>query len=327
MFDIIITTNNRPETVLSLVKDILSLDNRCANLIIVDSSESENKVLREDCEIKYIRSSYKCQPYQRYLGFLVSCSDHIIFLDDDLRLKDRHVFTKMMSIYEDIEDVVGVTARVRYHSGLFVNDEVRSITKNMGITARIMNRITFNDIPIAGKLGLSGNGGGYPETSTYVDYFPGPVMSFKREIINDLFNNNLFAAYVKGLGKGEDKYISVKANDFGRLYCLSECDHFEHPPIVSSYNTNLKDFQKRVTFSRYMLMKRIGSVRQRGNIYVLLQFIWYTFFRILGSFNNLRRLQGQIIGIKTIILYGCKPDKFDYFVAAKKDSKFINFDE
>lgn len=325
MFDIIIATYKRPQIVNSLVSQILNLKYGPKNLIIVDSSDLCNEELFSNNKVKYIKSSFKAQPYQRYVGLLASTSKYIIFLDDDVEILVKDVFFKIINVFNSNSNVVGVTAKVDYKSGLFVNNQVNSISKFFGFSNSLLNKITLNYIPKKGKISITGNGGGYPSASSFVDYFPGPVMSFRREIADDLFDNDLFYAYVNGIGKGEDKYISTKANGSGKLFCLADENYFFHPPIESSYNTGVADFQTKVTFSRFLLTKRISKIFRKKKYSYIYYFMWYNFFRMIGSFNNIKRLKGNIQGTFKILIYFLIIDKtkFDYFLRAKSDSQKI----
>ena len=72
MISIIICTYNRPNIVVKLISLLRKQTIDPNEIIVVDSSDTLNKSLADDNDIKYIQSSHKNQPYQRYLGFLCS---------------------------------------------------------------------------------------------------------------------------------------------------------------------------------------------------------------------------------------------------------------
>jgi len=84
-------------------------------------------------------------------------------------------------------------------------------------------------------------------------------MAFRREIIYYLFDGLLFTLYEKGIGKGEDKYISMKAVKYGKLAFIGkQC--ILHPSHPSHYFTNVESFAKRELFSRYVLSLRYAEI-------------------------------------------------------------------
>ena len=206
-----------------------------------------------------------------------------------------------------------------------VQDTLKSYSKYLGVFKPFLERISLNYTPKYGKISINGNGGGYPLTSSFVDYFPGPNMAFKREVALNLFDENLFEAYTMKIGKGEDKYLSMKANLFGNLYCLANKYYFNHPPIESSYNSGLREFQTKQSYSRYMLMKQYMNVFCNLNHFTLFVYLWYSSFRLVGSLNNLERFKGIIQGIRLVFKYCIKSKKIfqdiSFFDIAINDSK------
>jgi hypothetical protein len=325
--NIIISTCNRPIQLRSLVNCLLQYGAIVDKIIIVDSSDSKI-IFPKDNKLKHIYSSFKAQPYQRYVGLLSSESEYVVFLDDDLEILCTSVFSDILDVFRSDSTIVGVTAKVDYKSGLFVQDTLKSYSKYLGVFKPFLERISLNYTPKHGKISINGNGGGYPLTSSFVDYFPGPNMAFKREVALNLFDENLFEAYTMKIGKGEDKYLSMKANLFGNLYCLANKYYFNHPPIESSYNSGLREFQTKQSYSRYMLMKQYMNVFYNFNYFTIFVYLWYSLFRLLGSLNNLERFKGIIQGIKLVFKYYIRPKKIfqdiSFFDIAINDSKNNN---
>lgn len=330
-FDVVICTYNRPKRVNSLVKQILTCSFGPSTLIVIDSSEEENFFLKLHESVKYLTSTYKAQPYQRYVGLLASTSNYVCFLDDDLDVLNSGVFEKMLNVFKENRQVVGVTARVDYRSGLFVGKEAKSITRNLGGLKRVLQRISLNSYPAPGKISLVGNGGGYLHTDGYVCYFPGPNMAFERNVAFQLFDETLLDAYIKKIGKGEDKYLSMKANLYGKLYCLGKENYFFHPPIESSYNSGLTEFQVKQAFSRYLLINRYLNVFFKMGKFSIFVYTWYCFFRLLGSINNFRRFKGVLKGMLFVFKYRIFSWRIvpqtNFMNFAKVDSKVIDLNE
>jgi glycosyltransferase involved in cell wall biosynthesis len=325
MLDILIPTYNRKPQVLNLVNQILKSGFNPSNIIVVDSSDDINFDLRNHDKVLYLRSSFKAQPYQRYVALLAAKSEFVMFLDDDLEVLNDRVFQEVLDTFLTNQEIVGVTAKVDYHGGLFVQNSIKTMSRFLGPFKNVFQKISLNNNPTPGKINVVGNGGGYTIGNEYVQYFPGPNMSFRKEICLKLFDEILFAAYVRKIGKGEDKYLSMKANQFGKLYCLGELTHFYHPPIESSYNSKLVEFQTKQNYSRYLLIKQYLQTFRKNDFLAIPIFFWYSGMRLIGSLNNFNRFKGILIGTKHVILFGlnCKrmyPSSY-FFETAKKDSK------
>lgn len=61
-FDVIICTYNRPVILIKLAKQLIKLNPLPEKILIVDSSDVENKEIQQIELVHYIRSSHKNQP-------------------------------------------------------------------------------------------------------------------------------------------------------------------------------------------------------------------------------------------------------------------------
>ena len=100
-FSIVIATYNRPNKVTELIDKLLNLNEQTTKIIVVDASDEHSDILLGREKIIYLRSSHKNQPFQRYLGYLASDTEILIFLDDDLEVVDKEFVTKIREIFED----------------------------------------------------------------------------------------------------------------------------------------------------------------------------------------------------------------------------------
>ena len=138
--DIIITTYNRQEKIKELVRFIQRFKRFFDLLIVVDSSEVVSKKLYDDENVVYLRSSYKNQPYQRYLGFIYSKSKWLLYLDDDMELL-HNTFDKIAQLIHVHNDkgLIGLGFRNR-HQETFVAKMPKSILgrfNNLGFTRMV----------------------------------------------------------------------------------------------------------------------------------------------------------------------------------------------
>ena len=100
-FDVIIATFNRKESLAILVSQILECSKLPENIIIIDSSAIIDRDIQSINLVQYIKSSHANQPYQRYIGSLVSNNDILVYFDDDMRIVDNQCFEKILSLYDD----------------------------------------------------------------------------------------------------------------------------------------------------------------------------------------------------------------------------------
>lgn len=163
MIDIIITTYNRPAKVIELVNCLLALPEKPKRVIVVDSSDIDNEQLKAMMGVKYLKSSHKNQPYQRYLGFVNAESEFLVFLDDDMEVVDEGFIPKLLNIFKDTK-VTGVAIK-------FENKHKDSLlaqmpTSQISIANNTLNKTKrwLSGWPIlpAGKFGLCGNRGKQP---------------------------------------------------------------------------------------------------------------------------------------------------------------------
>jgi glycosyltransferase involved in cell wall biosynthesis len=300
MFDIVITTYNRPAFIESLVKQI----NQCSllpqKIIIVDSSETENKKIRKLEKVVYVRTSHKNQPYQRFLGLNISKEEIVIFFDDDVQILDIDLFKYLTESFND-KSIVGATLK-------FSDAEKNATSLSMGIIEKQSNKSLLHSLfwtltgapPIKNNhIWLAGLKGSYDYSLGYTEAIGGPgTLAFRRKIAFHLFNVLLFSMYEKKLGKGEDKYISMEALKYGKIALIDKVCLF-HPPHSSSYFKNVYSFAHRDIYSRLWLSKRIAGVKNYSSFVVHLHYYWYAMWRII------------IAGIHT--LYSPKKANFDRF--------------
>ena len=129
-FDVIIATFNRKDSLAILVSQILKCSKLPENIIIIDSSAITDRDIQSINIVKYIKSSHANQPYQRYIGSLVSNNDILVYFDDDMRIIDNQCFEKILSLYDD-KNVVGVQPNFSYQHVFFDHRVPKSKTREL----------------------------------------------------------------------------------------------------------------------------------------------------------------------------------------------------
>lgn len=304
-FDIVIATRNRSKRLVRLVQQILECTRLPQRIVIVDSSDEVDGDICRFPGIVYRHTRFRNQPYQRYLGYKLTESELVVFLDDDVEIVDSNCFDKFIYPYVS-PSVVGVTVGIDYRNVVSEGVSIRSQHPRTGWTVLAFLKI-ITGVPLlkVGEIGLAGLVGGIPiGFSGRVFYFQGANMSFRRRILEKLFDTTVFDLYEAGLGKGEDKMLSMRANEFGILYSVGDLC-LRHPPTDSHYFNGVVQFQRRSFFSRIYLSKVYCEVFRVPWACAILHYYWFvvwrTFFSILkilvGRTREVSSLRGQWRGI------------------------------
>ncbi|HEU5291924.1 MAG TPA: glycosyltransferase, partial [Cyclobacteriaceae bacterium] len=214
-FSVAITSYNRPLHLIKLVHQVMSSALIPNRIVVVDSSERPNEVVRDNKEITYIRSSHKNQPYQRYIAYCCCRTDIIIFLDDDLEIIDNSVFDVMLARLQD-PGVRGVSVGFEHHNA--ISNIMDSQIDGKSMLFRVINFISGIPILKPGKIYMAGLAGIRPTEEGTVDYFNGAIMGFYTAELAGLFDPVLFSLFERKLGMGEDKVISMKVGLTAKLW-------------------------------------------------------------------------------------------------------------
>lgn len=282
--DVVICTYNRPAMVNSLVQAIKAISTGISEIIIVDSSDSSNSILQADPKINYIKSDRKSQPYQRYLGTLASKSEIIVFFDDDVKIIDDSIFNVIKTAFQKNSEIAGVSAGIYYESGVEINQSKKSII-----------------LPNTGKISWLGKTTGLPNEDAFVDYFPGPIMAFRKSIVNHLFDEYMFSIFEKRIAMGEDKVISMRASKYGKLFYLGSKTYIHHPPEKSTYFINKVDFIAKTTFSRLWLSKQYAYAHNKQIWKAYLIFSMYLLKQFIFGLRDNAKIKGNFLAVKWLL--------------------------
>lgn len=284
-FDTVITTYNRPLEVFKLANQILQCSPAPDSLIVVDSSDEANLSLESLSIVKYLRSSHKNQPYQRLLGATVATSDIVVFLDDDLDITNPNIFEIIRAEFSE-DSIVGVTVGIDYHSA--IGDQMdEAIFMSIDRTVvKSIHKLTGVILPPLGKVGRLGIVGKKPNTKDSIEFFYGPCLSFRRNIILKIIPDDLLSQVERRLSMGEDKVISLSALQYGKLLYIPEVCLL-HPPNDSTYFQNIRSFTAKVTYSRLYLSRIYAQVFKKPWWREVLIYYWFTSWRVLIALFSL----------------------------------------
>lgn len=321
-FDVIIATCNRKESLVILLRQLLDCARLPENIIVVDSSEKSNQEIKNINLVKYIHSKHKNQPYQRYVGFLSSTSEILIYLDDDMRILDNECFNKILSLYHH-ENIVGVQPNFRYEHNFFDNKMPKSKTRQIAKKNkffRVLKYLSGNPSQENGKFWLAGIRGKKPKNGEVIEWFCGPVFSAKKNFLYLDYNFSIFDFYEIRLGKAEDAILGFTLSRQGDLLYLTE-ELFAHDDQDdSSYSVDINSHATRVAHSRLYLSFEYARLINASKIIAFLHFNLYALGRIGSMILN------QFIDNKPSRKLILKGYLKGYFKALKDFKKLLNYD-
>lgn len=290
MIDVIIATYNRFEKAKSLALAIVELNSNCLNnVIIVDSTENVDHLvpLFEAPQILYFHSSHKNQPYQRYLGFMYSVSEYLVFLDDDMVilsdsfldeitvLFNKNDYAAIALKFKDKHDDTSLSKIPK--TSLFRSNSKLSYLKNV-----LSGYMPQND----GKFGYNGIRGQQPVGGGITEYVSGGAFAAQRKHLYKDFNFQLFDLYENGLGKGEDAIIGYTLSKQNQVLFYDKLLFLHNDTINSVYSTNHYSFAKRVSFSRLYLSLEKARLNNESLLMGKIIYNYYTFWRTVGYLIN-----------------------------------------
>ncbi len=301
--DIVIATFSRLNIVEDFSKTILAnFSGFIGKIIIVDSTNSEFINTEINKNKLYIYTEHKNQPYQRYLGFLASESDYILFLDDDMEINDKSFFDKLFSFINENKSLIGINIPFINNNafiGSFENSEKLIKRKTKAIANLIGNPfINSNSFVFCGIKGPL-------EFGLDVEYLCGGAFLIKRDSIYSNFNMQLFELYKKQLGKGEDGVLGYTISKIGKIGILPDCSLIHNDYKESSYSSSYFKFNSRVMYSRLFLSCEYYRLNNKNCFKGYLRYHHYAIFRIFGqlfrtlyspNFKNWGCLNGYLWG-------------------------------
>lgn len=287
--DVVITTNDRPLIVLELVKSLVK--NRLVEKIIVVDSSTQNvsKLLLNEYSFKvqYVFSKRKNQPYQRYLGYVVSTSEILLFLDDDMEIAEEYFAERISETFSD-KNVGAIAINFKdKHSNTSLSKVPKSLLNNEHKLKQMVNWFTGYPSLKVGILGLCGVRGKQPLKGGPTQLISGGAFAVLRKFIYINFNFQLFDLYDKKLGKGEDVILGYSIHKTTDIYYLDSLLFYHNDNSNSNYAGNHKLFAKRVIFSRLYLSLEKCRLDNSNFYFAYLHYHWFVLWRIFGLLLNL----------------------------------------
>lgn len=284
---VVITTYNRPQKVLELVQQLQLVQPSVQEIIVVDSSNESNAVLTDRIGVKYVRSTHKNQPYQRYLGFLEASETYVLFLDDDMEVIEPSFISKIETLIAS-EQAIGLALNFKdKHQDTTLSAVPKSaLFKRSKWLKYFKNWFTgYADLP-EGTLGYCGNRGKQPNHIAPTQYVSGGAFVVKRTELFQNFNFQLFDLFEERMGMGEDALIGYGIHKRGKLLFVPDIFFLHNDQKDSSYSMNVHDYARRVLFSRLFLSLEKTRLDAGSLTFARLHYHWYAFWRLIGIALN-----------------------------------------
>lgn len=302
-FDVVITTYNRREKVTNFCAELALCSLKPKKLIVVDSSDESNEFIASQESITYIRSFRKSQPYQRYLGYMSSSADVVIFFDDDLQIIDRNLFHDVINQFKSDSSLVGLGLGINYQNTITQKLGDYSQSRFNKIRSFFKRKIHLGDITRFGETNI------LPTKDIIMKYLPGPNMCFKREVLANIFDEQLFKLFELRLGMGEDKVISMRVSSKGKIMYLGSKFYLEHPANDSTYYSNEIEFRAKVIYSRIWIANQYNKLwpNKLNNTLIII----YLLKNLIFSIGNRIKIRAFILSLIYIKKYGFHQNKLN----------------
>lgn len=326
-FDGIVATYNRHEAVVNLVHTLLKCDPAFTSIIVCDSSDNLNQALVGLDRVVYIHSNHKNQPYQRYLGFMLSRSEYLVYFDDDMEIVDLSFLSIFEQKFKD-QDLVGIQPKMENlndNSTIIVRESLFS--KFWQIDHWLTNSIRWMTLYPRldnGKWWYCGLRGSKPDNhECRLEWLSGWAFAAKRTALFKNINFQLFDLFESKIGMGEDLLIGHCLSKIGTVIYIPELLFLHNDRRNSNYTPDHFSFGKRTMFSRYFLSREYARLNDEPSIKASGIFWYYAFFRITGMMINLifhhtradvELFKGTVSGILSLFTFKYKTDRDSFWM-------------
>jgi glycosyltransferase involved in cell wall biosynthesis len=298
--DVIIATYNRIGNASNLALNLIEVGNEyIKNVILVDSTDNQERLFLKSEKIIHLLSKHKNQPYQRFLGYKYSSADIVLFLDDDMEILNKD-FIKDLSIFFEKESYCGLNIPFD-NINEFVTSQPISIAKtNNKFLDKIRGVIT--GYPTANEndylhCGIKGSRTNNKE----IKFFSGGAFAVKSRNLYDNFNMQHFDLYETKLGMGEDGLLGFSFSINNKIWAWEKVYLVHNDLKNSTYGVNLINSSKRYLYSRLNLNYEYYRLKNKKSTYPRLSYYHFAIFRILSAlfvfiFKNKKSGQEIFIG-------------------------------
>lgn len=283
MVDIVLTSYNRPDKVIALAKTLNSITGK--RIIVVDSGDND---FSDYQFIKQISSSYKNQPYQRYVGYVFSSAEFIIYLDDDMEVIDTSFANEVIRIFKSSKEISAINLvwknKPNVKQSLEFLPKTRVVPKG-SFMDKMKKFLSFYPDPPVGQLGPCGIRGSFPEGNNLdsIQFLSGGAFAVRRSSLYRNFNFFLFSHYNKKMGRGEDSIMGITLTTVGKVVYLNHHYFWHNDDGYSHYLENEYENAKRYIFSRRYLSLERARILGGSLFFSDIYYILFSLFRIFPN--------------------------------------------
>lgn len=248
---IIIPTYNRPDDLAKCIDSILKQTVKPQEIIVVDDGDLQSLPFISECKTLCIGYRYhkkkgnRGPAASRNIGARQARGDIVFFFDDDVVLFSNYI-EEIMKVY-DFHPERAIIGGV---GGIIAN------TKQIVLFRRLFHMVFLISSTKPGKIlpsGFSSTDMGpkdfIPGKITQVDFLPGGVCSFRKEI----FSEFLFPEDYREYSRGEDKEFSYRVSRKYKLFVNPGARLLHNESPKEDYNSYKKGWD--FVMSRYLLFK------------------------------------------------------------------------
>lgn len=261
------------------------------SIIIIDSGgvllSQKFPLKREGVQI--ITTEHKNQPYQRYLGYLASKSEWLLFLDDDMEPLPATMDYLEHKIEKDGRRFSFFALNfIDKHPDSFLNRSEPSILRSTSSSKleTFLRKISGYPLLPPGKYWSNGVKGPQPSKGGETEYSSGGAFLVRKDVLYKNFNMQLFDLYEKREGKGEDGILSYTASMITKVFFISKTLFLHNDQNNSVYTKNDFQFNRTVAFSRAYLNYEFHRLNNLSLTKAKLKYLNYSFWRLLGLIVN-----------------------------------------
>lgn len=248
---IIIPTYNRPEEIRACIRSVLKQTVKPQEIILVDDGNLGGFPLRDQCKQEgiaciYHRKTVRGLTRSRNIGIGLASSDILFFLDDDVVLFTDYI-DEILQTY-----ALRSFGRIMGVGGSIVNEKPLSKAERL---RHLLDRVFVVSGSQEGRVLPSGFSTDFGTTGrelkevTAVDFLPGGVSSYRKEVF-DLFS---FSEKYSGYGMGEDKDFSYRVSRQYRLVVNPRARLYHHESPKMRYDKTRET--REIVMGRYNLFR------------------------------------------------------------------------
>ena len=285
------------------MRSILEQTTKPDEIIVVDDGALEEVPFREECEAEgihciYHRKETRGLTASRNAGIRLAAGDVLFFLDDDVVLFDSYIAEILQTYAAEKEPpVMGV-------GGLIANTKPLTRSKRLRY---YLDRLFLVAGPQEGRVLQSGFSTDYGTTNNPVtevmdvDFLPGGVCSYKKEV----FDEFSFSEKYRGYGMGEDKDFSYRVSRRYRLVVnpAAKLYHYESPKMRFDKAQETRE----IVMGRYNLFRDYVKRTRFDWFFFVYALFGYFLGRVLiccfaPGAANLKRIGGVLMALRDILL-------------------------